>query len=504
MEGIPQVKEIALDAVSAFSGGRVDPVYLSFVCAAVTVWLIMFCHMWSLRRTLSRVFFVASQMQSQMDSVKWQVDAVKNSVDAVTARMEAVTTGIQSSSGFMPSSSGDDVASLSSTVRELASMHSQFYLNCEDLRSLCLTSQHSCDMMGTFSKHLHHLQTEMEDLVRLPAQKWEDRRLGDVVVNSLRSVEQCFHVLDDHILRWQELENALHDYAVDLPRGLSQPEPCSYPFKNAGGSALAKVSAIVAPARKAMCEPATGSFAAILENDPVADLERLLDVKVNFPEDCFVDEKHLPVPTWGQELEKCESTWGQELEKCEKKQPLIPSKEQPGKLTIRLLHIGGRRVHYKECLIGILEEAFVLEPPPPKSWPGAYGWAGPWGVNQGAQGEIMVVIRMEGSQVGNGPITLSFLRPHKGLPVRSFDSPQNRKKTMGGDLETALERERAQIRDLNERLQRATLQSPAAAGKGAGRGFAPGRGWAGLLAPETRSDLGCRGVAGVELRDFRR
>ena len=166
MEGIPQVKEIALDAVSAFSGGRVDPVYLSFVCAAVTVWLIMFCHMWSLRRTLSRVFFVASQMQSQMDSVKWQVDAVKNSVDAVTARMEAVTTGIQSSSGFMPSSSGDDVASLSSTVRELASMHSQFYLNCEDLRSLCLTSQHSCDMMGTFSKHLHHLQTEMEDLVR--------------------------------------------------------------------------------------------------------------------------------------------------------------------------------------------------------------------------------------------------------------------------------------------------------------------------------------------------
>ena len=77
MEGIPQVKEIALDAVSAFSGGRVDPVYPPFVCAAVAVWLIMFCHMWSLRRTLSRVFFVASQMQSQMDSVKWQVDAVK-------------------------------------------------------------------------------------------------------------------------------------------------------------------------------------------------------------------------------------------------------------------------------------------------------------------------------------------------------------------------------------------------------------------------------------------
>ena len=48
-----------------------------------------------------------------------------------------------------------------SGVTNLASMHSQFFLNCEDLRSLCLTSQYTCDMML-----LHHFQTELEDLVR--------------------------------------------------------------------------------------------------------------------------------------------------------------------------------------------------------------------------------------------------------------------------------------------------------------------------------------------------
>eukprot|EP00439_Symbiodinium_sp_Y106_P028024 s1050_g3.t1 len=323
---------------------------------------------------------------------------------------------------------------------------------------------------------------------------------------------------------------------------------------------------------KAVCEPSQGSFAAIVENDPessqleggqdgwppsafasysVADLEKLLDLKVNFPEDCLVDEKHMPVPMWGQE----------------KKQPLIPSKEQPGKLTIRLLHIGGKRVHYKERVWIQFEtafgpaadfgETFVLEPPPPKSW-----WSSGWK----AECTAMLVQQMPAihhcSQAASGPITLSFLRPQKGgtflfkIALQAPSGPllhkewqarvtgegmaeavakgegfdfvpandwrdflyQNwlflaagilfillcwllcawracRRSRRERDLEKALERERAQIRDLNERLQRATLQSPAAAaGKGVGgRGFAPGRGWAG------------RGVGpGVELRDFRR
>ncbi|CAE7547343.1 unnamed protein product, partial [Symbiodinium pilosum] len=68
------------------------------------------------------------------------------------------------------------------------------------------------------------------------------------------------------------------------------------------------------------------------------------------------------------------------------------------------------------------------------------------------------------------------------------------------DLEAALERERAQIRELNERLQRPTLPAANAAaqgGKGArGRGFNPGRGWAPGRAGA--------GATGVEMRDFRR
>ena len=166
------MKEIALEAVSVFDGGRLDPAHLPFLGMAVTVWLIMFCRMWSLRRTLSRVFFVVSQMQSQLDSVKWQMDGMKASVEAVTASVDAMTTGMQDAAPStlpqrrQPASDGDDETDLGRAVRDLASMHSQFFLNCEDLRSLCLTSQYTCDMMGSNFKLLHHFQTELEDLVR--------------------------------------------------------------------------------------------------------------------------------------------------------------------------------------------------------------------------------------------------------------------------------------------------------------------------------------------------
>ena len=119
------MKEIALEAVSVFGGGRLDPARLPFLGMAGTVWLIMFCHMWSLRRTLSRVFFVVSQMQSQLDSVKWQVDVMKTSVDAVTTSVDAMTTGIRdAASSTSPQrqepSDGEDVPDLGRAVRDLA------------------------------------------------------------------------------------------------------------------------------------------------------------------------------------------------------------------------------------------------------------------------------------------------------------------------------------------------------------------------------------------------
>ena len=164
MEDIPKVREIALGAVSAFNGGLLDPTHLPIYGVAVMVWLIMFCHMWSLRRTLSRVFFVVSQMQSQLDTVKGQMEAMKTGLEAATARMETGPAGGQHMASSV--ADGDDGTDLTRAVKTLASMHNQFFLNCEDLRSLCLTSQYTCDMLGSSSKQLHHVQTELEDLVR--------------------------------------------------------------------------------------------------------------------------------------------------------------------------------------------------------------------------------------------------------------------------------------------------------------------------------------------------
>ena len=51
-------------------------------------------------------------------------------------------------------------------VRELAGMHAQFFLTCDDIKSLCTTAQYTCDFFAAQARVLYEIQTEMEDLVR--------------------------------------------------------------------------------------------------------------------------------------------------------------------------------------------------------------------------------------------------------------------------------------------------------------------------------------------------
>ena len=45
-------------------------------------------------------------------------------------------------------------------------MHAQFFLTCEDIKSLCTTAQYTCDFFAAQARVLYEIQTEMEDLVR--------------------------------------------------------------------------------------------------------------------------------------------------------------------------------------------------------------------------------------------------------------------------------------------------------------------------------------------------
>ncbi|CAE7387862.1 unnamed protein product [Symbiodinium microadriaticum] len=161
---------------------------LTALCMVVVV-----VHLLSHRRVLGRL---ASQL-SQQDATLQQLMTRLNQVAATTANLEssqqdatpqqlmtrlnqvAVTmanlescippVSVQSGGG-MPASSdsppGPRDTAMEQAVKELAGMHAQFFLICEDIKSLCTTAQYTCDFFAAQARVLNEIQTELEDLVR--------------------------------------------------------------------------------------------------------------------------------------------------------------------------------------------------------------------------------------------------------------------------------------------------------------------------------------------------
>ncbi|CAE7897602.1 hypothetical protein AK812_SmicGene35856 [Symbiodinium microadriaticum] len=215
MEEIPKVKEIALEAVSVFGGGRLDPARLPFLGMAGTVWLIMFCHMWSLRRTLSRVFFVVSQMQSQLDSVKWQVDVMKTSVDAVTTSVDAMTTGIRdAASSTSPQrqepSDGEDVPDLGRAVSHVA-LTAAVNLVLDKGSSATTTLAASSTTIPTISTTASVVQ-ELKDALDPLGQRM--RALRDTLDTGLAGVTRQLADMDQTSPNLKPIQDSLKDLAT--------------------------------------------------------------------------------------------------------------------------------------------------------------------------------------------------------------------------------------------------------------------------------------------------
>lgn len=206
---------------------------------------------------------------------------------------------------------------------------------------------------------------------------------------------------------WQELEEALHKYAENLPEsdpGVFVVSGVSYwnrekprrwdgdgecflecPCGDDCGCRVCGKTFVTVPTFywKAACDPTRGhSFAVVAENDPtsstlaggragwppsafktysVDDLQGFFGFKLNFPTECHTDTANALVPDWNQD----------------RGDPVIPSTAQHGNLSIDLINLGGKRVMYKEKVWLRFEtafgpsadfhDAFTLEPPPPKS-----------------------------------------------------------------------------------------------------------------------------------------
>ena len=75
----------------------------------------------------------------------------------MTAGMQDAVAYTQSRRDAAPTTEGslpENLEDIFRAIKDLSAMQAQFFLCCDDIRSVCLTSQHTCDMMGNNFKML--------------------------------------------------------------------------------------------------------------------------------------------------------------------------------------------------------------------------------------------------------------------------------------------------------------------------------------------------------------
>ena len=121
-------------------------------------------HLLSHRRTLGRLVAQLSQQDTVLQSIMVKL----NQVELTTTALREATSGGWSlgGTGLASRDPGPHNVAVEQAVKELAGMHAQFFLTCEDIKSLCTTAQYTCDFFAAQARVLYEIQTEMEDLVR--------------------------------------------------------------------------------------------------------------------------------------------------------------------------------------------------------------------------------------------------------------------------------------------------------------------------------------------------
>ena len=92
----------------------------------------------------------ANLESSQQDATPQQLMTRLNQVALTMANLESCMPPVSvQSGGGMPASGasppGPRDTAMEQAVKELAGMHAQFFLTCEDIKSLCTTAQYTCD-----------------------------------------------------------------------------------------------------------------------------------------------------------------------------------------------------------------------------------------------------------------------------------------------------------------------------------------------------------------------
>ncbi|CAE7254984.1 hypothetical protein AK812_SmicGene1161 [Symbiodinium microadriaticum] len=173
---------------------------------------------------------------SQQDATLQTIMDKLNQVEQTTAAIrEATSAGwLLGGSGSASSDQGSHSVAVETAVKELAGMHAQFFLTCEDIKSLCTTAQYTCDFCAAQARVLYEIQTEMEDLVRSH-------------VALTMAVNQLLSKVTDHMLAG--------DGSTPADVGASVPADTAEPTTRSEGQT--ETSAMVSMLRDALEPPVT-------------------------------------------------------------------------------------------------------------------------------------------------------------------------------------------------------------------------------------------------------
>ena len=156
-----------------------DALYMVLVALCMVVVVV---HLLSHRRTLGRLVAQLSQQDATLQQMMVKLNQVATSTTTMETTQDATLQqlkmkldqvaapggwpvgGTGSAASGSPPVSHD--AAVEQAVKELAGMHAQFFLTCEDIKSLCTTAQYTCDFFAAQARVLYEIQTELEDLVR--------------------------------------------------------------------------------------------------------------------------------------------------------------------------------------------------------------------------------------------------------------------------------------------------------------------------------------------------
>ena len=138
-----------------------DALYMVLVALCMVLVVV---HLLSHRRTVGRLMAQLSRQDAALQNVLDKLSQMEQTTNEVRATISGGWTlgGVGSASP----DPGQQDNTTEQAVRELAGMHAQFFLACEDIKSLCSTAQYTCDFFAAQARVLYEIQTETEDLVR--------------------------------------------------------------------------------------------------------------------------------------------------------------------------------------------------------------------------------------------------------------------------------------------------------------------------------------------------